>query len=457
MGKIKLCGSLIAGLVFLMSSCLGNNDTTVDDWNLGNAQISSFSLSNDSIKDLSKVVFTIDQINGKIFNRDSMPYGTIIDKKVICSISYEFAVTGTLFVSQATGDTVRWNGSDSIDLSSPVWITVYAYNGISTKTYDARINIHQVNPDSMVWELYSGLIPDKSFTEMKVLPYNGSYHMYAKDPSASGTGVECKLYKSETSDMAKWEQIPVTGLPGNAVLSQLTEHDGFLYAFTTDGGLYHSADGHNWSPVENAPYIHILIGSIPENKTGGVPILSGISKTDETLHFVAMNENKEWQRGIAVPASFPLSGFGILNYEAMYYSYLSVSCGRDGENNLSNRVWSTMNGLSWIPLTSESAAFFSAREGASIFRYDTLFYLIGGIDVSGAAVKDVYYSKDRGITWLPDTVHTMPENYTARGFSSVIVDDDNYILLFGGKAGENTNVLNELWRGRINRLGFRDD
>ncbi|MDR0395071.1 MAG: DUF6242 domain-containing protein [Tannerella sp.] len=456
MGKIKLYGLLIAGLAFLMSSCLGNNNSTIDDWNLGNAQISAFSLSNDSIKDLSKVVFTIDQVNGKIFNRDSMSYGTVIDEKVICSISYDFAVVGTIFVSQATGDTVYWNGSDSVDLSSPVWITVYAYDGTSTKTYDARINIHQVDPDSMAWELYSGLIPGKSFTEMKVLPYNGSYYMYAKDPSVSGTGVECKLYKSETSDMLKWEQVPVDGLPGNAVLSQLTEHDGFLYAFTTDGGLYQSAGGHNWSPVENAPYIHTLIGSIPEGETRGVPVLSGISKTDETLCFVAMDKNKEWQTGIAVPASFPLSGFGVLNYEAMYYSYLTVSGGRDGGNNLSNRVWSTMDGLSWTSLTNGSSVF-SVREGASIFRYDTLFYLIGGIDLSGAAVKDVYYSKDRGITWWPDTVHTLPENYIARGFSSVIVDDDNYILLFGGKAGKNTNVLNELWRGRINRLGFRND
>ncbi len=55
MGKIKFCGLLIVGLAFLMSSCLENDDTTIDDWNLGNAQISAFSLSNDSIKGLSDV------------------------------------------------------------------------------------------------------------------------------------------------------------------------------------------------------------------------------------------------------------------------------------------------------------------------------------------------------------------------------------------------------------------
>jgi hypothetical protein len=454
MGKIKFCGSLIAGLAFLMSSCLGNNDTTIDDWNLGNAQISAFSLSNDSIEGLSNVIFTIDQVNGKIYNRDSMPYGTVINEKVICSITYEYAALGTIFVSQATGDTVYWNGSDSVDFSSPVRITVYPYDGISTKTYDARINIHQVNPDSMIWEHHSGLISGKSFREMEVLPYNDSYYMYAKVQTIFGTGVECILYKSEASDMVKWEQIAMTGLPENAVLSQMTEYGSFLYAFTTDGRLFRSADGQDWSQVEKAPDIQVLLGSIPENKTGGVSLLSGISKTDETLRFVTMNDKMEWQTGTVVPASFPLSGFGVVNYEAMYYPYLTVSGGRDGNDNLSALTWSTMNGLSWASITNEQWMF-SVREGAAFFYYDTLFYLIGGIDASGTALKDIYYSKDKGVTWRQDTVHFMPEDYDARGFSSVVIDEDNFVLLFGGKADKDANILNELWRGRINRLGFK--
>jgi hypothetical protein len=456
MGKIKFCGLLIAGLAFLMSSCLGSDSTTIDDWNLGNAQIATFSLSNDSIKGLSDVVFTIDQVNGKIYNRDSMPHGTVIDEKVICSISYEFAALGTLFVSQETGDTVYWNGSDSVDFSSPVWITVYPYDGVSTKTYEAWINIHRVNPDSIIWELSPDLISGKSFSEMKVLLYNDLYYMYAKVPSVSGTGVECELYRSETSDRMEWEPASITGLPGNTVLSRMTEYGNFLYAFTADGELFRSADGQRWSQVGEAPHIYTLLGAIPEDKTGGVPVLSGISKTDETLKFVVMNDQMEWQTGAVAPASFPLSGFGVLNYEAMYHSYLAVSGGRDQGGDLSGQTWSTMNGLSWVSVTNRQSTF-SAREGSAFFHYDTLFYLLGGMDASGTALKDLYYSKDKGVTWWQDTVHVMPEDYAARGFSSVIIDEDNYILLFGGKAGKDTNILNELWRGRINRLGFKED
>ena len=77
MEKMKFCGLLVGGLLFLMTSCLGGNEEgTFDDWTIGNAQISSLSLSNDSIPGLSAVKFTIDQLNGKVYNVDSMPYGT---------------------------------------------------------------------------------------------------------------------------------------------------------------------------------------------------------------------------------------------------------------------------------------------------------------------------------------------------------------------------------------------
>jgi hypothetical protein len=295
---------------------------------------------------------------------------------------------------------------------------------------------------------------------MNVLPYNDLYYMYVKDPTASETSVGCKLYKSETSDPARWEQIPLTGMPGNTVLSRITGYENVLYAFTTDGKLYRSADGQDWSQMEGAPYIKALIGSIPGNKIGRGSVLSAIVKEEnDALRFVTMNENMEWQTGPVTPVAFPLSGFGVLNYEAMHYPYLSISGGRDRENQLSGAIWSTTDGLSWVPVTNEQSGFcFSAREGSVFFPYDTLFYLIGGIDAVGSPLKDVYYSKDRGVTWQPDTMLiTMPEDYAARGFSSVVTDKDHFILLFGGKVSNDTDMLNQLWRGRINRLGFKKD
>ena len=108
MGKIKFGVLIVGSMLFLMTSCLGgNDDADYEDWLLCNAQISLFTLKHDSVVGLSDVKFTIDQVNGKIFNKDSMPYGTVIEEKVLCTVEYDsgFGAATIMFLSHA-GDSV---------------------------------------------------------------------------------------------------------------------------------------------------------------------------------------------------------------------------------------------------------------------------------------------------------------------------------------------------------------
>ena len=458
MRKFKFFVFAIGSLLFLMASCLNvDEDEDLDNWKKGNAQIASFSLRHDSIEGLSKVKFTIDQLNNRIFNKDSMPYGTVIDRKVLCDINYDIGTVdvyfmGILFVEQLSGDSI-WGTVDSVDFSAPVMITVYPVDGLSTKTYEAKLNVHQVNPDSMEWYKYSDLISGKTFQDMKVIAFQGLYYMYVFE-----NGVY-SLYKTEIADMINWTKVSLSGFPDDAILSQIVEFEGDLYVMSEQGVLYSLPAGQNqaeeqlWSQVMEIPVIKTLLGSLPENNiTGRTSVLSCIAEIDDVLSFISLNRDMEWKIGTVVPETFPVSGFGAFNFESMYHTRLAIATGRDMKNNLSNKAWSTMDGLSWASLTNERATF-SAREGAAVSYYDKCFFVVGGIDASGNALNDIFYSKDQGVNWS-DTAYVMPEDCTPRGFSSVIVDENNYMLLFGGKAGNDRNVLNELWRGRINRLGF---
>ena len=458
MGKIKFSGLLMGGVLFLMSSCLGgNNNDGIDDWILSNAQIATFSLSNDSIEGLSNVKFTIDQINGKIFNKDSMPYGTAINHKVLCALSWDngsLGVSSALFIPQSTGDSVWWTESDSIDFSAPVAITVYPLDGLSTKVYEAKLNIHQVNPDTMIWHKYASLISGKTFKDMKVISYEDSYYMFVEE-----SGIY-RLYKTDMADMINWEEVVLTDFPDKAVLSQITVCEGDLYVMTEDGVLFCSLAGQNpdggqsWVQVDGIPKMKTLLGCLPENTISGrTTVLSGIADEGGVLYFVSINKNKEYKIGTIVSETFPISGFGGFSYELMYHPRFVICSGRDSKGNLSGNAWSTMDALTWIPLSNIS---FSPREGAAVSYYDDCFFVIGGIDAFGATLNDIFYSKDHGVSWV-NTDYVMAEEYTARGFASVFVDKNNYILLFGGKAGKDENILNELWRGRINRLGFGKD
>ena len=450
MVKKKFFGSLVIGFSLFLASCLRNNDVEIDDWLLGNAQIASFSLSNDSIIGLADVVFTIDQVNGRIFNKDSMPHGTVIDEKVLCEMTFEVGSLGVLFVNTVTNDTVYWNGTDSIDFSAPVLITVYPYDGESTKTYEAKINIHQVNPDSMAWQLHSFLIPERTFVDMKPLAVGDRYYLYTKE---SATSINM-LYRTTTAfDLMYWEPTSLTGFPESAVLPQITAFGDGFYVFDAEGKLYYSDDGLLWEAVDETPVIIALLGVVQDGGFQQPTVLAGIALEDETYRFVSMNAQREWTTGQDVPDNFALSGFGQIAYASMYHQYLVVASGRDKTDQLSDMTWSTMDGLSWTPLTAPSATF-SKREGAALYHQGDTLYLIGGINPSGMALKDVYFSKDKGVSWMEDNIHLTPTNFEARGFASTIVDKDNFVLLFGGKAGRDRIVINELWRGRINRFGF---
>ena len=456
MRKFIFCVFTIGSLLSFLASCINvDEEVVIEEWMIGNAQIASFSLKNDSIAGITDVKFTIDQINNRIFNKDSMPYGTVIDRKVLCDVSFDIGASNILFVEQLTGDSI-WGIVDSIDFSAPVMITVYSLNELSSKTYEAKLNVHQVNPDLMVWYKYSDLVAGKTFQDMKVIPFQGSYYMYVSENSTH------KLYKTDVTDMVDWTEVLLSGFPDNAVLSQITEFDGDLYVISQQGALYSFTSEQNlteeqlWVQVPEIPVIKTLLGYLPDNYISGrVSVISCIAEIDEDLHFISIDKNMECKIGKKMPETFPVSGFCGFNYESMYHTRLTIATGRDVRNNLSNKAWSTMDGLSWASLTNDGEAF-SAREGAAVSYYDNSFFVVGGIDDSGNALNDVFVSKDQGINWS-DTAYVMPEEFTPRGFSSVIIDENGYMLLFGGKAGNDINVLNELLGGRINRLGFRKE
>lgn len=457
--KSKIVLFVTGCCVLLLSSCLGSDDSTTTIEIAPNCQIVSFSLKSDSVSSLENVKFTIDQVNGLIFNSDSMPYGTTFEDKVTATISYmnSTAVASMQVIQSAQNDTIWWSGSDSLDFSQPVYFKVTAYNGMTSKEYKAWINVHQVIPDSMVWELHSNQVTGEAIKEQKVISFQSgestSFYMYTR---LANTAEGYRLYRTSANDVKEWSELPLTGLPAeNVRISQITEYDGNLYVPTTAGILYTSANGQDWTAVGDAPAVKYLFGVVKEGQKQPSAMAAAV-EAEGGLQYAVMNEEHVWTLGDVVPVNFPLTGFGSSNYAAMYHEYLMLVAGRDQEDRLTNVSWGTMDGLDWVTLSDDSTDPFEAREGVMVTPYDDKIFLIGGMDASGKPYKDMYTSTDYGVTWsLMDTLVTLPDAYTARGFSSVQVNEDQYMFIIGGRTGKNTNELDEVWRGRINRLGFK--
>lgn len=451
----KILLLLTGCFTLLFSSCLGSDDP-VEYEIAKNCQISSFVMNHDSIATLATTKFTIDQLNGRIFNQDSLPYGTKVDKVVVTAkYAFELSVGMVQVIQEAVGDTINWNGKDSLDYSKPVKFIVTAYDGFTKKIYDTRLNVHQVVPDSMVWSLDNSSLPGTSVAMRKVIPFvedkSEQYFMYTQE--ADGY----HLYTASPSALNSWDVRTLAGLPKETVkLDQITEYENQLYVPTTDQKLYSSKDGLNWAALENTPSVISLLGAVHEETTAKKPsALAVVASVEGGNRFASMDKDGVWKEGSEISADFPVSGFSPLSYNVMYRERLMLAGGKTVGGKVVSTVWSTMDGLDWVSLISDAK--FGARQGASVAHYDSTFFMVGGYDDKGVALKDIYRSRDNGLTWIvSDTLVVMPEAYKAKAFSSMLVDNKtNYIYLFGGKEKQNTNDSGELWRGRINRLGFK--
>lgn len=445
---------LISGcFMAVMTSCLGSSSEYYYE-GTKNAQLLTFSLTNDSIDGLDSLKFTIDQLANEVHNLDSMPVGTVMEK-ALCKLTYGSAVTSVRVYQEASGDTIDYSESDSIDFSKPVKILLSDYSG-SVRKYDAWVNIHTQVPDSLPWNLYSSNVLPYTMTDVNVITneFSGNTDKYIMYTLPQGKHAY-EMYTAEMSAPKSWSQQVLSGLPASGLkLDQMTSFNGSLYVPASDGSLYVSTDAANWTLMEGTPKIKAVMGALNEN-VNQPTALSAVVDDNGVIKFGRMEKDGVWSYGAEMPDDFPLSGFAKDSHEVMFRDRLLIAGGRTSKNTLVNSAWSTTDALTWAMLTDIKSSYFSKREGASLAYYDDKYYLVGGIDEAGKALKDIYHSIDNGVTWAyVDTLVVLPKNYTARGFASMIVDNDNALNIIGGKQSATGSEINEHWRGRVNRLGF---
>lgn len=181
MRKIFMLSGFMAGVLMCVTSCLSTDDTeatlyedvAVTSFYISSADVEHHTLSSkgeDSTyvkanTDVARIKFLIDHYQGKIYNVDSLPYGTNA-QKLLCS--YSTKSNGTFVMKNlkknddgttASGDSEDdyvWtyvSTTDSIDFSYPRTVRVYAYTDHEVyREYTLTVNVKKSNDDSKVWE-----------------------------------------------------------------------------------------------------------------------------------------------------------------------------------------------------------------------------------------------------------------------------------------------------------------
>ena len=165
MRHLKTLIILLAGLS-LTASCLKGSDNEATLYS--DAAIISFSLGKlncytktvtstgaDSIVKssftASGYTFHIDQVNHRIYNTDSLPYGTDVKHVPVTLSTYH---NGVVFIQNIDSeDTLSYyNSADSIDFSVPRKFVVFSSDGDGRSEYTISVNVHQEQSGVFRWE-----------------------------------------------------------------------------------------------------------------------------------------------------------------------------------------------------------------------------------------------------------------------------------------------------------------
>lgn len=440
--RIKFLSVILSFLIVsvAVSSCLDSDENYEFS---SDATIHAFALDTVYGKNYQ---FSIDQINRLIFNEDSLAVGadTIIDRILIKTMD----VTG--WITSGIEDTL-FSIKDSVNLTAAMnndtgmKFKVHAADGITVREYTLKINVHKQDPDSLVWKpmaeesaVFSTAVNAKA--QRSVL-LNSDLLVFTANTTAYKTSTVPYQYN--------WSPISVKNLPSDAKLTSVINFQEKLYMTTQTGDVYSSPDGAAWEKVNGlSNQVVALVACFAKNDIDNQPpTLAGIQKdSDNNNYFCITTDGLTWERTEAVPAGFPT--------ENIYYTALTTDNGVDevvvtGMPQASDEKttqWFSMNGKSWADLSTGSTptTVCPGMTNPSIMYYGDMFYSFGG-------KLDAIYSSIAGIAWYKTKKKfLLPADFKDKGSYSMTVDKNNYIwIVFGGNG-----TKNEVWRGRLNRLGF---
>lgn len=495
----------VAVMSAFVAGCNSKDSDSIIEGDYQNASITSLRLKANSkiLANLDSVFFSIDLNSREIFNADSLPINTKINRLQL-SIGTP-TISGCEITFRPAGadkdTTVNYltNPNDSIDFSTgPAKIKVISYNGQNTQEYTLRVNVHNSEPDSLTWGRVAWRTLPSLFErvdEQKTVEFEGKplcLTTYAGAASVALLGADGEKWTIEAAD-----------LPADAVVSSMQAVGTTLYIITGSGQLYKSADkAKTWSAT--GAVMNHLYGAYGD-------MLLGARRDADGWKHVTWPATAEKD----VPAGCPVAGTSqLLSYTTEWSTtpMAIMAGGSDALGRLTGDVWAYDNGI-WAliskkPMSPASGMtlvpYFAYRTNAANWKVTkrTALIAMGGRSQNGYPRTSLYVSYDRGLNWnLSDTLMCLPpyipafydaqavvvpemmsvdgsrlldDEWTSCPSAKIpawyrIVDamaDDSrvtrpvtewecpYIYLFGGvnSLGATSNTV---WRGVINRLTFR--
>lgn len=458
----------------IMTSCLDNDvdqitytsETSITGFSLGTLHIDRVGKDQNGedsayvdTLNCSDYPFTINQLTREIENKDSLPYGTHIDK-VITSITYD---AGALAYRPKGADTdTLWTSTDSIDFSgdtysmstiTPIEFKVYAYSGAIGQAYKVKVNVHQQIPDTIAWKKFDNSFSNGNLSKQKAVYANGKVYVFGKN------GNNTHIEYSDVSDDNPDSWTPVTINITDVDTYSATAWAGniyFLAGATNDKQLYKLSVTTNEIELVSTETFEMLIGgndikselyTVKGGKTG---IYKENTWTEDADPFTLFPTGKPFFSNTTT-ASY---NSNITSTVALCYNQGTTA------NDTTALVFNRMSSdnkweerIQNLPLPN--------LENVTMIYYDGKLYAFGGGYKEIKPFSQFYCSTDNGLCWRPVTeCMAFPAEF---GTLYTTTHHGNYSCAVTPKLENETSRGNFIWivwedgsisRGRINRLGF---
>lgn len=197
------------------------------------------------------IYFNIDQLSNQIHNVDSLPYWVSLTK-IVPTVTCQ----GNVYI-RANDEPFHTfsNGKDSIDFTQEIQFLVVAYDGVSRKIYDAKINLASNDADSLYWTADENLAPMiGKHHNVACGNHLFVFHEVNGIPYVTSTAVDDKVRTWTTPQM-------LTGATGTIDYASVVYFNGFFYALDNNNLLYRSLAENNatkWEQTSSKPMKRLL-------------------------------------------------------------------------------------------------------------------------------------------------------------------------------------------------------
>lgn len=400
--KLLLGVSFVAGTLALFTAC--NSKADILYTLPSSATVSSFSLSNNDkiLPNLDSVFFSIDLYSCEIFNADSLPYGTKVNKLVPVILTNSASVVELIVPANDSIEeqTINYleNTKDSIDFTNPVKLRVVSYDGANERNYTIRVNVHTVPTDTLVWKrLEKGTLPTV---------FNAVNRQHTA-MSPSGKFYCMTSYQNEyaiavtTNPAESWQSAKIN-IPFTPDINSLTATNDELFILDVNGKMYSSADnGLSWN--DSGTVFEHLIGPYGNS-------LLATQKVSGNWNIAAYPSGDL----VPAPAGFPVTNTSnsvCVSFEMSVSPQLFITGGRTADGSLSGDTWG-FDGKNWanvsrtpIPEKIENLAlvpyFDIVPDTVSwkVAKRSTVLLAMCGNISKGTPNDTVYISYDFGLRW----------------------------------------------------------